>query len=320
VNHKYILGTIILLSILIAGCGGIMNKDAKIKTKNLTEYVTKQCGTEPAFDNLYWNEKRPGIYVDANTGAPLFSSLDKFDSGTGWPSFTKPIENATIEEKNDTTFGMKRIEVRTNESHLGHLFDDGPNGSSRYCINSAALKFIPYEELDAKGYSEYKNLFHFETATLAGGCFWGVEKLLQDIPGVISATSGYTGGTTINPTYEQVSSGKTGHAEAVEVIFDPKIISYKEILDYFWRLHDPTQVDRQGPDIGTNYRSAIFYHSEEQRIIAEQSKKEFDAKKIFQTPAVTEIVPAGPFYPAEDYHQDYYDKNPGLVCHALRAK
>jgi peptide methionine sulfoxide reductase msrA/msrB len=330
VNREYILSLLIIISILLTGilltgCENSMAKETigkgKINEgKNLTEYVTKQCGTEPAFNNLYWNEKRPGIYVDANTGEPLFSSIDKFDSGTGWPSFTKPLENSSIEEKNDTTYGMKRIEVRTNASHLGHVFDDGPNGGERYCINSAALRFIPYEELDSQGYGEYKELFSYETATLAGGCFWGVEKILEDIKGVMVATSGYTGGTTENPTYEQVSSGKTGHAEAVEVVFDPKIISYREILNYFWRLHDPTQENRQGPDVGANYRSAIFYHSEEQRIIAEKSKKEFDAKKVFSKTAVTEIVPAGTFYPAEDYHQDYYDNNQGLVCHALRKE
>jgi len=287
-------------------------------TDNLTEYVTKQCGTEPPFQNQYWNEHRPGIYVDVNTGDPLFSSLDKFDSGTGWPSFTKPIDNASINEKEDYSLGVKRIEVSTNASHLGHIFDDGPNGQDRYCINSAALKFIPYEELATQDYGQYEKLFSYEKALLAGGCFWGVEKLLQDIPGVISATSGYAGGKIENPSYQQVSTGKTEYAESVLVVFDPSIISYKEILDYFWRLHDSTTENRQGPDIGTQYRSAIFYFNEEQKNIAEQSKLEFDEKKIFDTPAVTQIVLADKFYPAEDYHQDYYDKHPGLTCHTLR--
>lgn len=280
---------------------------------NMTEYVTKQCGTEPAFNNEYWDNHAPGIYVDVNTGEALFSSLDKFDSGTGWPSFTKPIENASIEEKEDISVGMTRTEVRTNASHLGHVFDDGPNGNLRYCINSASLKFIPYEKLEGK-YEKYKQLFPFETATLAGGCFWGVEELLQQVEGVISATSGYTGGTTKNPTYKKIGD----HAEAVQVIFDKNIITYEEILDYFWRLHDPTQVNRQGPDVGTQYRSAIFYHDENQRIIAEKSKSDFDNKHIFNIPAATIITKATEFYPAEEYHQDYYDKHPGLVCHALR--
>lgn len=318
--NKY--GLFILLTfIVLIGCSQAIPMKRNISSENnLTEYVTKQCGTEPPFKNSYWDEHRPGIYVDVNTGEPLFSSLDKFDSGTGWPSFTRPIANAPIEEKPDTSLGIIRTEVKTNASHLGHVFDDGPNGAQRFCINSAALRFIPYGELDKNGYGNYKKIFPYETATLAGGCFWGVEKLLEDIPGAIDVVSGYTGGTTKNPTYKEVSTGMTGHAESVEVVFDPKIISYEEILDYFWRLHDPTQLDRQGPDHGSQYRSAIFYHNEEQHIIAEKSKAEFDAKKIFKDPAVTEIVPAGEFYRAEEYHQDYYDNHPGLVCHALRKE
>jgi len=134
--------------------GEHMDKKSDV-TEELKEYVTNRCGTEPAFNNEYWNEKRAGIYVDVNTGEPLFSSKDKYDSGTGWPSFKRPLKNASIEKKDDSSFGMERTEVRTKQSHLGHLFDDGPNGNSRYCINSAALRFIPYEELEAKGYEEY---------------------------------------------------------------------------------------------------------------------------------------------------------------------
>ncbi|MGV8150894.1 MAG: bifunctional methionine sulfoxide reductase B/A protein [Candidatus Woesearchaeota archaeon] len=286
-----------------------------MKKDNMTEFVTKQCGTEPAFNNEYWDNHAPGIYVDINTEEALFSSIDKFDSGTGWPSFIKPIDNASIEKKEDLTAGMKRVEVRTNASHLGHVFDDGPDGNLRYCINSASLKFIPYEDLVGQ-YAKYKELFPYETATLAGGCFWGVEELLQQVDGVISATSGYTGGTTKNPTYKNIGD----HAEAVQVVFDTNIITYEGILDYFWRLHDPTQLNRQGPDIGLQYRSAIFYHDETQRIIAEKSKADFDNKGVFSKPAVTIITKATEFYKAEDYHQDYYDKHPGLVCHALRKE
>jgi peptide methionine sulfoxide reductase msrA/msrB len=306
--------------ILLSACSTGDNMIKTNNTDNITDYVTKQCGTEPAFNNAYWDEHRPGIYVDVNTGEALFTSMDKFDSGTGWPSFTKPIDNASIEEKPDDSLGVERTEVRTNASHLGHVFDDGPNGSLRYCINSASLRFIPYEDMESQGYGEYEKYFPYEKALLAGGCFWGVEKLLEDVPGVINAVSGYAGGTIKNPTYEQVSTGKTGYAESVLVVFDPSIISYNEILDYFWRLHDPTQVNRQGPDVGTQYRSIIFYYNEEQRQIAVDSKAAFDAKKIFDKPAATEIIPAATFYKAEDYHQDYYDNHPGQVCHALRAE
>jgi peptide methionine sulfoxide reductase msrA/msrB len=286
----------------------------------MRDYVTKQGGTEPAFQNEYWDEKRPGIYVDYNTGEPLFSSLDKYDSGTGWPSFTKPINDSVIKNKTDKSFGMERTEVKTDSSHLGHVFDDGPDGGSRFCINSAALEFIPYEELEKQGYVEYKELFPYEEAILAGGCFWGVESLLEETEGILNAVSGYTGGNTENPTYQEISSGKTGHAEAVLVVFDPEIISYSEILDLFWRLHNPTQINRQGVDVGTQYRSAIFYIGEEQKNIALQSKLNFNEKGVFKKPAATEIVAFNEFYKAEEYHQNYVENHPGYVCHELRGE
>jgi len=293
--------------------------DVSLKEKSsMSYYVTKEGGTEEAFNNAYWDEKRDGIYVDVNTGEALFSSLDKYDSGTGWPSFTKPIDTSKIDMVEDKFLGIARTEVRTDESHLGHVFDDGPDGGDRFCINSAAMKFIPYEELETTGYGVYKALFPYEEAVLAGGCFWGVEKLLEEVPGVISASSGYAGGSVANPSYAQVSSGTTGHAEAVRVAFDPKTISYEEILDIFWRLHDPTQLNRQGADIGSQYRSAIFYMNSKQKTIAEDSKNAFDAKEIFRNSAVTEIVSFTNFYPAEEYHQNYYDDNPGRTCHVLR--
>jgi peptide-methionine (S)-S-oxide reductase len=147
-------------------------------------------------------------------------------------------------------------------------------------------------------------------ATFAGGCFWCVEEVFQEADGVISATSGYTGGKEANPTYEQVSDGGTGHAEAVEVIYDPSKVSYERLLQLFWHNVDPLTPDRQFCDGGHQYRSAIFYHDETQRQLAESSKRAIEASKRFDKPIVTEIVPAGPFYPAEEYHQDYYTKNP----------
>ena len=158
---------------------------------------------------------------------------------------------------------------------------------------------------------------NYEVATLAGGCFWGMEDLIRKIPGVIDTQVGYTGGTVPNPTYEQVCTGKTGHAESVQVKFDPNRLSYEDLLIFFFRMHDPTTPNQQGGDIGTQYRSAIFYHSETQREIAEKMKRV--ASEKWKKPAVTEIIPAGPFYLAEDYHQDYLEKNPGgYTCHWLR--
>lgn len=146
-----------------------------------------------------------------------------------------------------------------------------------------------------------------QTATLAAGCFWCVEAVFQRIKGVEHVVSGYIGGTVENPTYEEVCSGTTGHAEAVQITFNPQVVSYEKLLDLFWEMHDPTTLNRQGHDIGTQYRSAIFYHSEEQKKIAEESKKAH--AKDFKDPIVTEITPAGVFYPAEDYHQNYYNLN-----------
>lgn len=160
-----------------------------------------------------------------------------------------------------------------------------------------------------------------EKATFAAGCFWGVEKIIKAIDGVISTVVGYSGGNSNSPTYEEVCAGKTGHAEAIEILFDPSKITYEELLEYFWRLHDPTQVNRQGGDIGTQYRSVIFYHDVRQREIAENSKAAFESSGVFENKIATEIIEAGRFYPAEDYHQDYLEKNPdGYMCHILRRK
>ena len=158
-----------------------------------------------------------------------------------------------------------------------------------------------------------------ETATLAGGCFWGKEDILRKLDGVVSTTVGYTGGNVPNPKYPQVKTGTTGHAEAIEIVFDPAKISYEQLLHTFFRMHDPTTANRQGNDIGSQYRSAIFFHSPAQKEAAERIKAEVDRSGKWKRPIVTEIVPAQAFYPAEEYHQDYLEKNPGgYTCHFLR--
>jgi peptide methionine sulfoxide reductase msrA/msrB len=294
--------------------------------------VTQKCGTEPPFRNAYWDNHKPGLYVDVVSGEPLFSSLDKFDSGSGWPSFTRPVVANDIVEKKDSGLGMVRTEVRSKvaDSHLGHVFDDGPvdKGGLRYCINSAALRFIPLEEMAQAGYGQYLEPFVKaglikasmpETAILAGGCFWGMEEIIRKIPGVIKTTVGYSGGKTSDPTYQEVCTGTTGHAESIEVVFDSSRLSYEALLDYFFRMHDPTTLNRQHNDVGTQYRSAIFYTNEAQRKTAESVKARWDKSGKFNRPITTEIAAAGKFYSAEEYHQKYLVKHPGgYTCHVLR--
>lgn len=301
--------------------------DLKKKLTPLQYKVTQEDGTERPFKNEYWDNKKEGIYVDIVSGEPLFSSKHKYKSGTGWPSFYKPIDKKFIIEKTDFKLIWPRTEIRSKfgNSHLGHVFKDGPQPTGlRYCMNSASMRFIPVEKLEEEGYSEYNKMFakkdtKMKSAYLAGGCFWGMEKYLKQLPGVKETEVGYIGGPEDQATYKKITTGTTGHAESVRVDYDENEVSFAEVVRFFFRIHDPTTLNRQKNDVGTQYRSAIFTNDENEKKIIKELIEKIDKSKTFDDPVVTKIEEFKGFYKAEEYHQDYLKKNPnGYNCHLLR--
>ncbi len=268
-----------------------------------TYRVTRQQGTEYAFSSDMCHIFEPGYYACRCCNTTLFDASSKFDSKTGWPSFTQPITPSCIAYHNDHGLASSRIEVTCNscDAHLGHVFPDGPHPSGlRYCINALALqKTTPEDNSDL---SNTKN--STATATFGGGCFWCTEALFQHINGVLNVSSGYSGGLTKNPTYKDVCAGNTGHAEVIQLTYNPEIITYSELLSIHLSSHDPTTLNQQGADKGTQYRSVILPHN---------IKQEEDAKKViltmqeaFDNPIVTSIETFESFYIAEEHHQNYY--------------
>lgn len=262
--------------------------------------VILEKGTEAPFSGKYYKHSEAGTYHCRNCNAPLYRSSDKFDSHCGWPSFDDEIKGAVTRVRDRDGVRVEIICSKC-DGHLGHVFTGEmfTKKNTRHCVNSVSLDFVPEKRA---------------RAIFAGGCFWGVEHLLKQKFGVISAISGYTGGKKSNPSYKDVTTGDTGHAEAVEVIFDSNQISYTDLTKFFMEIHDPTQVDRQGPDIGNQYRSEIFYTTDEQKKAAEEVIKILRERGYN---VATKITAAKTFYRAEEYHQSYYLKKGGQpYCHS----
>ena len=275
------------------------------------ERITQRAGTEAPFCGGLLDQKRSGVYACIVCGLPLFSDETKFDSGTGWPSFFAPVDPSHVARHTDSSHGMERVEILCArcDAHLGHVFPDGPPPTNeRHCLNSDSLRFVP---AGSDGIPTAPPT-GFRRAYFAGGCFWGVEDKFTALEGVIDVVSGYQGGFTDNPTYELVSRGDTGHAESVEVIYDPSKVEYIELLQHFFTIHDASQEGGQGPDIGSQYRSAVFYLSEEERLITHSKIAELEDLSSYEgRTIVTQVSPAQSFWVAEEKHQDYYAKNGG---------
>jgi peptide methionine sulfoxide reductase msrA/msrB len=325
-SAKWSIAVLAAVAFLVA-VGVAANRERSMK-KQLTpeeQRVIVRKGTEQPFTGKYYQHFEKGVYTCRRCGAELFESASKFRSDCGWPSFDEQIPGH-VKWQPDADGMRTEIICATCGAHLGHVFlgERLTEKNTRYCVNSISMDFIPAEKRVPKAedaaasnpQSAIPNPQSRERAIFASGCFWGTEYYMQKAPGVISTTVGFTGGHVDHPTYKQVCTGRTGHAESVEIVYDPAKTSYEKLAKLFFETHDFTQLNRQGPDIGTQYRSEIFYLNDEQRQVAERLVQEL---RQMGYSVKTKVAPAGTFWPAEDYHQDYY-KNNGKTpyCHIYR--
>lgn len=296
----------LLMFITLNSCA----EDKMDKYNKLTpeeERVIINKGTEMPYSGKYWNSFEQGTYVCKRCNAPLYKSDDKFQSNCGWPSFDDEIEGAVkrIPDKDGV-----RTEIVCNNcgAHLGHVFvgERLTEKNTRHCVNSISMAFVPTEFNEPK----------YKKAVFASGCFWGTEYMFRNMTGVVKLTVGYTGGHVENPTYKEVCTGETGHLEALEIIYDSTLIDYETLAKRFFETHDPTQTNGQGPDIGEQYLSAIFYFDDTQKATAEKLINILETKGL---KIATKVLKAMPFYKAEDYHQNYYEKKGSTpYCHYFR--
>lgn len=285
----------------------IQTKKDGMNLRKLTpdeERVIIHKGTERPFTGKYNNIFDEGVYVCRQCGTALYKSTDKFKSDCGWPSFDDEISGA-ITRVTDADGSRTEITCTYCGGHLGHVFtgEGLTQKNTRHCVNSVSLELIPAKEKIAKS----------DTAIFAGGCFWGVEYYMKKSEGVISTEVGYIGGHKNNPTYKEVCAHTTGHAEAIRIVFDTGITSFEKVARLFFEIHDPTQLNQQGPDVGDQYRTEVFYLNEDQKQIAEKLIGLLKQKGIN---AVTKVTKATTFWTAEGYHQDYYAKEGASpYCH-----
>ncbi len=303
---------LIVLLLILSGFLYLHGEGKIVEFKKLNEQearVILHKGTEAPYTGKYDKFYEKGTYTCKQCGAALYNSSDKFSSGCGWPSFDDEIEGAV---KHVPDADGRRVEIVCSNcgGHLGHVFqgEQLTPKNTRHCVNSISMEFEPATKENSK------------KAYFAGGCFWGVEYHFEKVPGVISADSGYMGGHTDNPTYKEICYTDTGHLEVVEVTYDPTKVDFETLTKLFFEIHDSTQANGQGPDIGSQYLSAVFYNNEEEKVTTEKLIAILESKGL---KVATKLIDAKthPFYEAEDYHQDYYKKhNKQPYCHSYTKR